>query len=150
MIGAGRWPIPGWNEAGFTSYVALPWPKQVSHTTVFGGAGWGISPKSDNKDLAWAAIEALVQPDTITAISDLGQQIPIYAGAANSSGTPAADDALAFLENQINDARPVPAPVWYDTLESVAMRYLEQIVTGQIGVEEGLAAAQAEIEAAIA
>lgn len=149
MIGAGRWPIPGWDEAGFSSYVALPWPKQTSHTTVFGGAGWGISPKAGDKDLAWNAIEALVQPDTITAISGLGQQIPVYPGVAGPSGSAAGDDALAVLEGQIEDALPVPAPAWYDTLESVFMRYVEQVVNGQIGVEDGLAQAQDEIEAAI-
>jgi multiple sugar transport system substrate-binding protein len=149
MIGAGRWPIPGWNEAGFTSYVALPWPKQESHTTVFGGAGWAISSQSENKELAFAAIADLIKEESVTALSDLGQQIPIYAGSANSSGNEAADAALAVLEQQVDNARPVPAPAFYDILESVTMRYMQEIVSGQIDVTEGLTRAQAEIEAAI-
>lgn len=149
MIGAGRWPIPAWNEADFTSYVALPWPANTSHTTVFGGAGWGISTESDNKELAWEAISSLIATDAVTELSDLGQQIPIYAGAASSTGTAAADAALQVLETQIQNARPVPAPAFYDTLESVTMRYLQEIVTGQVDVQTGLEQAQAEIEAAI-
>lgn len=149
MVGAGRWPIPGWSEAGFTSYKALPWPKQTSHTTVFGGAGWGISPDSANKELAWEAITSLIQPETIEGISDLGQQIPVYPGEGAVPEDKAAADALSILETRIDDAKPVPAPAWYDTLESVFMRHMESIVTGAVSVEDGLAAAQKEIEDSI-
>lgn len=149
MVGAGRWPIPAWSESGFSSYVPLPWPKQKSHTTVVGASGWAISSSAPDKKLAWEAIQAVTDPETVTEISDLGQQIPVYPGSATPTGDPSADDALKFLESRISVARPVPAPPYFDTLESTTMRYLEQIVTGTMSPEEGLQAAQSEIEAAI-
>jgi multiple sugar transport system substrate-binding protein len=146
MIGAGNWPLAGWVQAGFTDYAAVPWPKKKSHTTVVGGAAWGISPHASNPSLAWQALEALIQPPVLSKVAVVGQEIPPYAHTAGSLGDTTADTAQKFLGTLLPDSRAVAAPAFYDQLESVAMRYLTEIVDGQVTPATGLRQAQNELE----
>jgi multiple sugar transport system substrate-binding protein len=146
MIGAGNWPLAGWVQAGFTDYAAVPWPKKTSHTTVVGGTAWGLSPHAKNPSTAWEALESLIQPAFVAKVAVVGQQIPPYPHTASSLGDTAADAAQKFLETQLAGSRPVAAPAFYDQLESVAMRYVAQIIDGQVSPAQGLAQAQAELE----
>ncbi|MFC0531386.1 ABC transporter substrate-binding protein [Phytohabitans kaempferiae] len=148
MIGAGRWPIPTWKQANFADFAAVRWPKKVAHTTVFGGAGWGISPKAD-ASLAAAAIGELVGTTTITEIAAIGQQIPVYADVLPDSGSPAGNEALKYLLSMAEDSRPVAAPVFFNDLERITMRYLERIVIGEVSPADGLKQADAELRTAI-
>jgi multiple sugar transport system substrate-binding protein len=145
MVGAGRWPLAGWSSSKFSSYTALPWPKKVSHTTVVGGSGWALSSRAVKPDVAWAAVEELLSPASVTRLTKVGQSLPIYPRIGNDTGDKAADAAFDFLFKQLDDSRPVAAPAFYDNLESVAMRYLQQIVSGQMAPETGMRRADAEI-----
>ncbi|MFD3482944.1 ABC transporter substrate-binding protein [Streptomyces sp. NPDC058665] len=149
MVGAGRWPLPGWSAAGFTDYTARPWPRRVSHTTVVGGSGWALSTRAVKPDTAWAAIDDLLLPSSVARLTEVGQAMPVYPGIGDDTGDKAADDAFGFLFRQLDDSRPVAAPAFYDTLESVAMRYLQQIVSGRLDPARGLREADAEIREAL-
>ncbi|AUA17211.1 Putative ABC transporter substrate-binding protein YesO [Streptomyces malaysiensis subsp. malaysiensis] len=149
MIGAGRWPLPGWSAASFTDYTAHPWPKRVSHTTVVGGSGWALSTRAVKPDIAWAAIDYLLLPSSVARLTEVGQALPVYPGIGDDTGDKAADRAFDVLFRQLDDSRPVAAPAFYDTLESVAMRYLQQIVSGRLDPAKGLRAADAEIKEAL-
>lgn len=147
MIGAGNWPLASWVQAGFSDYAAVRWPKNTSHTTVVGGAAWGISPHGSDPQLAMNAVGDLVNPAFVAKISTVGQQIPPYPNTAQSLGNPTADQAQKFLETLISDSRPTAAPAFYDQLESVAMGAFAQIVDGQVSPANGLKSAQQQIKA---
>ncbi|NIY62284.1 hypothetical protein SMALB_0189 [Streptomyces malaysiensis] len=144
MVGAGRWPLPGWSAAKFTDYTARPWPKRVSHTTVVGGSGWAMSTRAVKPDIAWA-----LRPPSVARLTEVGQALPVYSGIGDATGDRAADSAFKVLFQQLDNSRPVAAPAFYDALESVAMRYLEQIVSGRMDPAQGLREADNEIEEAL-
>ncbi len=148
MIGAGRWPIPTWNQSKFTDYVSVRWPRKVSHTTVFGTAGWGITPKAD-PSLAMSAIAELLGERTIRDITKIGQQLPVYSDVLPDSGSPPADKALKFLLTMAEDSKPVASPVFFNDLERITMRYLERIVGGQLSPADGLKQADKELRQAM-
>jgi multiple sugar transport system substrate-binding protein len=145
MIGTGRYSLPGWSSSGFTSYKAVPSPKKHSHQTVIGAGGWGISPRAGDKKLCWQLIESIISTSTIHSLAQLGQQIPAIAAADVSTPDKARDEAQNFLNGLLHDCVPIAAPVFYTRLESVTMRHLQAIVTGQESPESGLAAADREI-----
>lgn len=149
MVGAGRWPIGGWKAGGFTDYDIVPWPRKETPNTVFGGAGWGISPDSANPDLAWEAIKELISVDTITATMKIGQQIPILESVAEDPAFLEAPQNAKLFFDVAENMRPVAAPPYFSDLERITMRHLESVLIGAVGVEDAMNAAHEELNTAI-
>jgi multiple sugar transport system substrate-binding protein len=150
MVGAGRWPVTGWVKAGFTDFDVVPWPRKATADTVFGCAGWGISPQSKNPELAWEVIKELVSKPTVTEVMSIGQQIPIYKEVAETP-TFLKDPAHASLFFDVIDkSRPVAAPAYFNTLERITSSAMDRIITEDATAEEALNQAHEELEQEIA
>ena len=149
MVAAGRWPIPAWKEAGFTEFDVVPWPRKENQNTVFGCAGWGISPQSANKDLAWELIKELVSVETITSVMKLGHQIPpLRTVAEDPAFLDVPENAELFFE-VIDTTRPVAAPAYFTDLERITMRNLELVIIGDMSPEDAMNQAHEELQDAI-
>ncbi len=149
MAPAGRWPIPGWKAAGFTSFDVVPWPKKETQNTVFGCAGWGISPESSNPELAWQAIKELISVETITAVMKLGHQIPPLRSVAQDPSFLEAPDNAELFFDVIDTTRPVASPPYFTDLERIQMRNLERVIIGDASPEEAMNEAHEELNDAI-
>lgn len=150
MTAAGRWPITGWVENGFTDFDIVQWPKKQARTTVFGGGGWGISPQSKNPELALQAIKELISVQTVTELMEIGQQIPMYEEVAQTPTFLAHPKSASVLFKALSNARAVAAPAFFNALDRTLQRALDQIITDSVRVEEGLKQAHQELENEIA
>ena len=149
MVPAGRWPIPGWKAAGFTSFDVVPWPQKETQDTVFGCAGWGISPESANPDLAWQAIKELISVETITAVMKLGHQIPPLRSVAEDPSFLEVPDNAELFFNVIDTTQPVASPPYFTDLERIQMRNLERVIIGDASPEEAMNEAHEELNVTI-
>lgn len=149
MTGAGHWVVNAFKTAGFQDYDILPWPKKTESSTVFGTSGFGISPTSENKDLAWEYIKELSGPETQAAWARLGSGNPASKTAA------ASPEFLAFPPNSqlfysvLATAKPVAAPTVFNVLDPAVTRAMEEIYAG-VPASEALAAADEEVTQAFA
>jgi len=149
MVGAGRWPVTGWVANGFTDFDIVPWPRKASAETVFGCGGWGISPQSKNPELAFQAIKQLISLETVTALMEIGQQIPIYEEAARKESFLSAPKSAPVFFDALKKAKPVAAPAFFNALDRILGRTFDQIITEELTAEEALAAAHEELEVEI-
>ena len=149
MISAGRWPVPGWVNSGFTSFDVAPWPRKVTADTVFGCAGWGISPASENKQAAFDAILELIDLETVTEIMNFGQQIPIYREAAESENFLSAPENAELFFGVIDNTRPVAAPPYFSQLDRILARAMDNVITQAETPEDAFDKADRELKRAI-
>lgn len=149
MVGAGRWPLNGWSKSGFSNYASVPWPCKRKTGTVFGGAGWGISPQCKNTDLAWELIKELISRETMADVMEIGQQIPILEDLYKAPQYADLPSREMLLWDVLENAEPVAAPSFFRDLEQITMRHLELVVSKLETPEEGLKAAHQELEAEI-
>lgn len=150
MVGAGRWCLPAWIEAGMNNdnFDCVQWPSNNGKGTVYGGSAWCISSSTDNLDLAVELLKKFVSKEAITALAADGQQVPALRSLAldpEIMGT--TPDNIDALWEAVSTATVCPAPVYYGDLNVAFMNALEQIFTDQLTVTEALDRTQAQMEA---
>jgi multiple sugar transport system substrate-binding protein len=150
MTGFGRWPLPGFKDAGFTDFDIQYWPRKTAATSIHGIGGWGISPKSKNKDLSWELIKEFTGQQVNDDFARAGASIPALRSSAELP------EFLSFPANakiyyeSLNDTKPVPSPANFNEFESILLRHLGEIFSGSTSPEDGLKAAHDEVSAAMA
>ena len=149
MTGAGHWVVGSFDAAGFKDYDVLPWPQGTTKGTVFGTAGYGIAPSSENKDLAWEYIKELVGAETQAAWVEIGAATPASTSAAQSEEFLAFPPSANLYHDAIEYAKPVAAPTVFNTLEPSFMRAMDSILAGE-DPAAALKKASDEVEAAFA
>lgn len=149
MTAAGRWPVTGWVANGFTDFDIVQWPRKTTATTVFGCGGWGISPQSSNPELALQAIKELISTKTVTELSNIGQQIPMYAEVAKDPAFLAAPRSAPVFFEALSTARAVAAPAYFNALDRILQRAMDEIITNSASVEDALGRAHDELEVEI-
>jgi multiple sugar transport system substrate-binding protein len=149
MTGAGHWLVGPFEEAGFTDYDVLPWPRNTEQTTVWGGGGFAISRTSENPDLAWELIKALAGEETQTDWAAAGAAVPSMEQAALSDAFTSFPAHADLYYASIASARPVPAPTVFNALEPAFMRAMDNIMAGA-DVATELAKADDEVRDALA
>jgi multiple sugar transport system substrate-binding protein len=130
MTGAGHWTVPMFKQAGFSDYDVLPWPRKTTKATVYGGAGFGIYPASKNPDLAWELVKELTNATTQQKWATIGSATPATKKAASLPVFTAKPEHSALYYGAIEYAKPVAAPVVYNTLEPAVMRAMDSIIAG--------------------
>jgi multiple sugar transport system substrate-binding protein len=131
MTGGGSFMIVPLAEAGMTDYDVLPWPKDLSQTTVFGASGVSVYKDSQNKDLAWEYIKELAGQEAQLDYAKARTNNPTTRTAATSAeftATPPEHAELLF--ETIEMAKPIAAPTFYPTLEPAFQRALQEIMGG--------------------
>jgi multiple sugar transport system substrate-binding protein len=147
MTGAGHWVVGSFAEAGFDTYDVLPWPNNGTQSSVYGVAGYGIHPSSENQALAWEYIKELGGVETQEAWVGIGAANPSLISVASS------DEFLAYPPHSdlyygaIEYAQPVASPTVFNVLEPAFMRAVDSIMAGT-APEEALAEAHTEVQEA--
>lgn len=149
MTGAGHWVTGPFAQAGFTDYDVLPWPQKTTKATVYGTAGFGIHPGSDNPDLAWEYIKELAGSTTQAAWVKNGAATPASMKAAESPEFLKAPASADLYYGAIDYASPVAAPTVFNVLEPAVMRAMDEIMAGK-NPEAALAKADSEVSDAFA
>ncbi len=149
MGGWGRWPLTGFIAAGFSDFDVQYWPRRAAATSIHGIGGWGISPSSDNKDLAWELLRDLTSLDTNTALANAGASIPAWRSAAETPEFLAAPPNAKIYYESLNDTKPVPSPANFNEFESIFIRHMGDILSGSTSPEDGLKAADEELKSAM-
>lgn len=149
MSGWGRWPLPTFIGAEFRDFDVQYWPRKTAATSIHGIGGWGISPQSENKALAWELIRDFTGLDTNTALANAGASIPALRSAAETPEFLSFPPNAKIYYESLNDTKPVPSPPNFNEFESIFMRHMGEIMSGGASPEDGMNAAHEELAAAM-
>lgn len=149
MVGAGRWVLNTWQDAGLTNadFDCVQWPVNEKEGSVFGGAAWCISKNTENKELSIELLKSLVSEETLKAVAAGGQQVPPTESLATDTeimGT--TPDNIEGIWKAVTVASPVAAPTYFGDLEQTTLRCMEELFSGGKDVQQALDDAQKEVE----
>lgn len=149
MVGAGRWVLNTWQDAGLTNadFDCVQWPVNEKEGSVFGGAAWCISKNTENKELSIELLKSLVSEETLKAVAAGGQQVPPTESLATDTeimGT--TPDNIEGIWKAVTVASPVAAPTYFGDLEQTTLRCMEEVFSGGKDVQQALDNAQKEVE----
>lgn len=149
MVGAGRWVLNTWQDAGLTNadFDCVQWPVNEKEGSVFGGAAWCISKNTENKELSIELLKSLVSEETLKAVAAGGQQVPPTESLATDTeimGT--TPDNIEGIWKAVTAASPVAAPTYFGDLEQTTLRCMEEVFSGGKDVQQALDDAQKEVE----
>lgn len=152
MVGAGRWCLNTWQDAGLTSddFDCVQWPQNTQAGTVYGGSAWCIGSATEQAALSAELLKEFVSEETMTEVAAGGQQIPSLKSLATDSaimGT--VPDGIGELWNAVSTATVVPAPSFYGELNTTLLKALENVFSGAKTPEDALNEAQASLEQAV-
>lgn len=155
MFGAGRWATGGMYREGFTDYDIALWPGNPNQTTEFGVDGFGIFQSSQNVPAAWEFLKYMssttVQEGLVASVdsgSPLGN-IPASRSVAEELSQFPPANYQAFYGSLDGSVKPVTAPPRFNELESIFIRYLDQVMANEMTVEDAMNAAQTELMSVI-
>lgn len=153
MFGGGRWPIIQLFSEGFTDFDIAPWPGNPDQTTIYGVDGFGIFQSSQNPAAAWEFLKFMSSADVQqllvgTEDSPLGNIPALRSVAEGISQFPPANYGI-YYGSLDGNVRLVPSPPRFNELESIFMRYYNQIMADEISVEDGLNGAQTELSSVV-
>jgi multiple sugar transport system substrate-binding protein len=149
MTGGGHWPMQFFKANQFSDYDVVPWPKKAAQKTVFGAAGFGISPKTKQKALGWELIKELASSESESQAAGLGVAIPARRTVAESPEFLAQPEHAPLFYKSLSYAAPVQAPANYAEVERILMRHLGQVMADEVKPEDALKAADQELTAAM-
>lgn len=149
MVGGGRWPIGSFKDLGFIEPLKIvAWPKGSSRGTPVGWNSYAIMKASENKEAAWAFVKFMTERETEMEFARGGGTVaPARESVATSQaflgGSPEGTDELYAA---LQYASVIPSPNRSNELELTLTDGLEQILTGNISVEEGCKQLDEEIQ----
>ncbi len=152
MVGAGRWVLNTWKDAGLTNddFDCVQWPVKKKDSSVYGGAAWTISASTSEKELAIDLLKELVSDEYLKANAAGGQQVPPTSTLATDTeimGT--TPDNIQGIWKAVTIAAPVAAPTYFGDIEQGLLRGLEEVFSGAKEPKEALDEAQSQVESAI-
>jgi multiple sugar transport system substrate-binding protein len=80
----------------------------------------------------------------------IGQQIPMYEEAAKDPSFLAEPKSAPVFFEALSTARAVAAPAYFNALDRILQRAMDEIITNSSSVEDALTRAHDELEAEIA
>ncbi len=149
MFGAGRWPIMSYaQDPSFTDYDVQLWPKWATQVTEIGVDCHPILTSSKNIDAAFKVVMYLnrseVQATLLGTKDKSSSNLPSRRSLALSEEGNFMPNYKLFY-NSLDNARLVPAPPNFTEIESIWVRYVGLIYSGELSVDEALTSAQAEL-----
>lgn len=153
MVGAGRWVLNTWQDAGLTNadFDCVQWPESKAEGTVYGGSAWCIGKNTKEKETAVELLKAMVAEETLRATAAGGQQVPPTESLAMDTeimGT--TPDNIDGIWKAVTIAAPIAAPTYFGDLEQSLLRGLEEVFSGAKEPQQALDDAQSEVESAAA
>lgn len=152
MVGAGRWVLNTWKDAGLTNedFDCVQWPVNKKESSVYGGAAWSVSASTEEKELAVELLKELVSDEFLRANAAGGQQVPPTESLATDTeimGT--TPDNILGIWKAVTIAEPVAAPTYFGDIEQGLLRGLEEVFSGGKQPKDALDDVQAEVESII-
>jgi multiple sugar transport system substrate-binding protein len=149
MIGGGGWPIGGLKAAGNKNYDVVEWPKKAASGTVIGVGGYGISKATTQKDLGWELVKEYTSAATI-AETLAGGGMPVRRSIIEGPVFLAEPKNAGLFEKSLDTAKPVAAPWFFNDLERLVLRAMDEILSGAKTPQQALLDAHNELETVIA
>ena len=149
MTGGGHWPMQFFKANQFSDFDVVAWPKNKARKTVFGADGWGISPRTKQKAIAWEMLKELAAAESEKQAAGLGVAIPARRTVAESPEFLAQPEHAALFYQSLSYAAPVQAPANYSEVERILMQHLGQVMANEVTPEAALKAAHEELSAAM-
>jgi multiple sugar transport system substrate-binding protein len=157
MFGAGRWPLGTFIPEEFEAFDIQKWPTGKRYQTVFGVGGFPILQSSPNPELAWEfqkfASSTPVQELSVGSADAPATDIPALRSVAATlpdlGGAPANSQLFYNSVDEYDAIEWFFAPTQYSEFEAAFLRHTGLIFAGEVPVEEGLAAAQTELESIV-
>jgi|GEM_PF-908478 len=152
MVGAGRWVLNTWQDAGLTTddFDLVQWPVNTKEGSVYGGSAWCIGSKTQNKDMAIQLLKEMVSDKTLAANAAGGQQVPpTETLALDPSIMGTVPDNIDGIWKAVTISSPVAAPTYFGSLEQSLLIGMEQVFSGALSPQDALDQAQSEVESAI-
>lgn len=151
MVGAGRWVLNTWQDAGLTNadFDCVQWPINKKEGSVYGGSAWCIGKNTKNRDMSIELLKAMVSEETLRATAEGGQQVPPTESLATDTevmGT--TPDNILGIWKAVTIASPIAAPTYFGDLEQSLLRSLEEVFSGAKEPQAALDVAQSEAEKA--
>ncbi len=139
-----------------TDYNINFWPSNTGDVikgSIWGTDGYGITNISENKDMAWELIKALMSKDVMSNLvtgTNASGSAPARRSLATSQEFAAASPANYLLWYQSLDAgRTVINSPIFATLNEIHDRYLSQAWVGEMTITDAAANIQEDMESAI-
>ena len=145
MVGAGHYAMQTFKDANFEDYDIVPWPKKEMTSTVFSGAGWGISPHAKNPDVAWELIKEFSSPITQLDKAKAGVNAPVSNEVLHGPVFLAEPKSAHLFYDVIETAQVCANPAEYGDLERIFMRHLDEVMAGSKSPEDAMAEAEDEL-----
>ncbi len=154
LFGAGRWPIMTFaKDPSFTDFDVQLWPKWADQVTEIGVDSFPIFTSSKNLDADWKVImymnRADVQATMLGTVNKSSSNLPARRSIATSPEGNFMPNYKLFYTS-LDNARLVPAPPNFTQVENIWTRYVGQMYSGELSINDALAKAQTELEQAIA
>ena len=152
MVGAGRWQLNAWEDAGLTNadFDCVQWPVNKEESSVYGGSAWCIGTGTENQDLAIDLLKAMVSDETMKATAAGGQQIPpIESLATDPEIMGTTPDNINGLWTAITISKPVCAPTYFGDLQTSFVRAMEEVFSGEMEPQTALDETQSQVEGAM-
>ncbi len=154
MIGGGRWPVLFLTRQNFQDFDVQFWPKGQDQITEFGLGGFPILKATKKVDESWLWVKHLTTKEVHEYMGSLGQSIPARRSVAYDekimSKLPPKNWKIFYDSIEAPNARPVPSPAEYNTIESIFRRYLGVIFANEQQPKAALDAAHKEISDVLA
>jgi ABC-type glycerol-3-phosphate transport system substrate-binding protein len=135
----------------FTDYDIALWPGNPDQTTEYGVDGFGIFKSSQNVPAAWQFLQYMSSKDVqegLVASVDSGSplgNIPASRSVADELSQFPPANYKAFYGSLEGNMRLETAPPRFNELESIFIRYLDQVMADEMSVEDAMNAAQTEL-----
>lgn len=152
MVGAGRWQLDAWKDAGLTNdnFDCVQWPVNKEESSVYGGSAWCIGKNPVDQELAVELLKEMVSDETMKATAAGGQQIPPTEDLATDPeimGT--TPDNINGLWKAITISKPVCAPTYFGDLQTSFIRAMEEVFSGSKDPQTALNETQSQVESAL-
>lgn len=130
-----------WTTAPLPAPDGLPWPG----VSLAGGSSLVVFRSSPRKDAAWKVVEFLSEPETQKRFWALCGDLPARRSAWQEPGI-ASDARTAAFRLQLEHVRATPKVPEWEQIAAKVWERLEPVARGARGLEESLAALDADVE----
>jgi multiple sugar transport system substrate-binding protein len=149
MFGGGRWPIGTVRgQEAVDDMAIVEWPQGATKGTPIGWSGFPILRDSENKEAAWTFLKFMSTVEAMEARvrGGGGGEVPVLESVAlGDAFTENAPEGMDSLFESVEFATPIAGPDQGALVQAAIADGFEQMFTGNVSPEEGLAALQSEL-----
>jgi multiple sugar transport system substrate-binding protein len=146
MISRGHWIVQNAKAANLDMDIAIP-PRKTVDMTVIGFGGYAVTKTSPHPELAQALITELTSVETQIEEGEGGGGVPGRKSAAETEAFLAYPPSAHLYYETLPNTKAVPSPANFQEVEKIFIRYYTAMMSGEISIADGVAQADAELNA---